>query len=183
MVWRSIDFGRIVDEATGALRRLGAPPKLSAVGPVRLGIGVVASLVLLFSLIVIVMSLRGPRIPTDAQVYFYDLNEGTFFVGSLMDVPPIPRRSGPLPNGEPAGVRAHLFACGDCGPPENLVGYLETTRVSRETGEPVRVRAAFEPGDRGDPEWILAESGLGEDIENRLRARCPEGVELNSCLP
>ncbi len=62
--------------------------------------------------------------------YFYDLNTGELFVADALDIAPIEAPSGKpykLPNGQeiPAGVRAFVYACGECGPDSKKIGYLE----------------------------------------------------------
>ena len=59
-------------------------------------------------------------------VWYYDLNTGELFVAKSDRIPPIEAPSGRLPSGMPAGVRAHVFSCGDCeNPDERFLGFLE----------------------------------------------------------
>lgn len=61
------------------------------------------------------------------KAYYFDIGTGEVFVASARFQPPIPAPSGSLlGDGAPAGVRAEMFACGDCGDPSaRFVGYLD----------------------------------------------------------
>ncbi len=62
--------------------------------------------------------------------FFYDLNTGKLFVADALEIAPIEAPSGKpfaLPDGTeiPAGVRAFVYACGECDPKTRKIGYLE----------------------------------------------------------
>jgi len=68
----------------------------------------------------------GPRYKESKKAWFYDLNTGELFSGSSKQTGPIEASSGPLPNGEPAGVRAHVYSyLSDPNAAELFVGFLE----------------------------------------------------------
>lgn len=63
----------------------------------------------------------------DARVFFFDVGTGETFIADASTLPPISARSGAtLPDGQPGGVRARMYACGGCADKSKLfVGYLE----------------------------------------------------------
>lgn len=85
--------------------------------------------------------------------YYYDLNTNALFVGPTYAVPPIDAPSGAAPDGSPAGVRAHLFACGSCASPDDrFVAYL--VRVNPNSAALVyasHVRSNAQAGSPPDP--------------------------------
>jgi len=70
-----------------------------------------------------------PKQPPPSQPtgdWYYDLNTGTLFTAPSGQLPPINAPSGPTPSGEPAGVRAFVFACGECAnPADRFPAYLQ----------------------------------------------------------
>jgi len=62
-----------------------------------------------------------------SKAWFYDLNTGELFTAAAKELPPIKAPSGPLPDGQPAGVLAHVFSFAD--EPNELnrfIAFLET---------------------------------------------------------
>lgn len=78
----------------------------------------IAVLLLVVALAVTLMFGRPERLGMPDR-YFYDLNTGELFMVSTDALPPIETSSGPF-QGRPAGVQAHVYACGECEP--NLTG-------------------------------------------------------------
>ena len=63
----------------------------------------------------IILKSKGPSGASQFKSqYYYDLNTGTIFAADSSEMPPIETPSGPDKTGNPAGVRARVFACGDC---------------------------------------------------------------------
>lgn len=62
----------------------------------------------------IILQAKGPSASRMKSQYYYDLNTGTIFTADSSEMPPIETPSGPDKTGKPAGVRARVFACGDC---------------------------------------------------------------------
>lgn len=79
---------------------------------------IIAVVILVVSLGVIIMNTRGPGAVQTVDLYFYDLNTGQLFVAASDQIPPIDVPGGqPIQTAQgpkPAGVRAHVFACGTC---------------------------------------------------------------------
>lgn len=85
-----------------------------------------------FALLGIAKWLTRPEKPIRLEDYkkawFYDLNTGKLFVARSDQIPPIQAPSGPLPNGEPAGVKAYVLSyVYDPNEFERFIGFLETT--------------------------------------------------------
>lgn len=110
------------------------------------------------------------------RAWFYDQNTGELFVGSSKKTGPIAAPSGPLPNGEPAGVRARVYSY-VLDPDESklFVGFLE--RPDPDT--PFKASAAdmkeFSKWARGrlvkrveDEQWVAASSPEGHEIVEAL---------------
>jgi hypothetical protein len=106
------------------------------------------------------------------KVWFYDLNTGELFSASSKQTGPIAAPSGPLPNGEPAGLRAHVYSfVRDPNASERFVGFLEkpdpNTDVSKLTGD----RSNFKEWARGrlikrvgGDTWVSPTSQRGRQI-------------------
>ena len=72
--------------------------------------------------------LHRPVVP-NAQ-YFYDVQTGKVFVAGSSEIPPIDTESDSDENDEPAGARAHIYACGDCLPSYNRMGVAQSEEAS-----------------------------------------------------
>lgn len=171
-------------------------------------VGILAAVVLLvISLFIIYRQLTGsgggPRI---TELYYYDLNTGRVFVAPIEAVPPIETDSGDY-QGEPAGVRANIFACGSCRKsyagmtPEEIesagadLAYLQKY--------PPDAKAAIErsrSGEAGQQDYLAAEQELYsavyedewyhvyEDAEQigqltQIDLDCPEDKRPKVCFP
>ncbi|MHC4647731.1 MAG: hypothetical protein ACYTBJ_19875 [Planctomycetota bacterium] len=109
-----------------------------------------------------------------AKAWFYDLNTGELFTASKRLVAPIETDTGPLPNGEPAGVRAYVLSyAAEPNESNRFIGFLEKADPFAES--------SANPGDdegsgaerwgRGklirrveDLEWVPADSMEGREI-------------------
>ncbi len=82
-------------------------------------------LLILLLIVLVVALLFVRKTPTsgrpEGQLWFYNEITGQLFAASDLSIPPIETLSGPG-----TGVRAWVFACGDCSNPnERFIGYLE----------------------------------------------------------
>lgn len=91
----------------------------------------ITGVTLVILLIVIIGLMSGPKAPEIKEfkkAWFYDLNTGKLFVGKSKLKPPIEAPSGPLADGRPAGVIAHVFTYAhEPNESERFIGFLETT--------------------------------------------------------
>jgi len=82
------------------------------------------------------------RLEDYKKAWFYDLNTGKLFVARSDQIPPIQAPSGPLPNGEPAGVKAYVLSyVYDPNEFERFIGFLETTDPRVRSDSPSTVGA------------------------------------------
>jgi hypothetical protein len=140
----------------------------------------------------------GPRV---IDVYYFDLNTQKLFTAKSDQIPPIETPSGPVPGiGAPAGVRAYVFACNDCGnESDRFVGWLEMytpeakallTQPAAETPEEAAQREArmYEVWETGQllsldgRSWARANSQEAMNITSTIEGKCPGGAP-KPCLP
>lgn len=158
----------------------------------NLTIGIAAAVIVICA--VLVIRQLGPssehlyvRPPQELLVWFYDRNTEQLFTMPAHTVGPVETDSGPY-RGEPAGVRAHVFACGDCATSERYIGYLEKPSPDEANqptdGEPA-LETDFPPlySRPGGNEWFRADSREAARIEQAAHSRCPNGVTANYCQP
>ena len=101
----------------------------------RIIIGITA--VTVFVLLTVVIGLlSGPKAPEVREYkkeWYYDLNTGKLFIAKSSLIPPIEAPSGPLPDGKPAGVKAHVFTyVYEPNESERFIGFLETSDPNAE---------------------------------------------------
>jgi len=158
----------------------------------------VAVLILALGWIVQEVRFRWNRSAVIPDAWFYDLNTGQLFRAKSNGLPPIAAPSGPLPNGKHAGVRAKVFACGDCSDPSNrFIGWLEklTPEVKyaitdEHAGEWEGFTSMNMPYLDGllvqavnGEYWYKATSQDGRVLMEAPRKRCTLDKVLNSCFP
>jgi len=115
------------------------------------------------------------QVDTSEKEWFYDLKHHNLFVVKSGQLPPIEAPSGPLANGEPAGVRAYVFTYSDDpNTTDTFIGFLETIdpNVDKSTIGPMDLRVSgAEMFTKGrlirrpkDKEWVEANSEKGREI-------------------
>ncbi|UCD49742.1 MAG: hypothetical protein JSW27_19685 [Phycisphaerales bacterium] len=110
------------------------------------------------------------------KAWFYDLNTGRLFVGSGKEIGPVKAPSGPLPNGEPAGYRAHVCSfLRDPNESERFVAFLEKPDPNSSPAA-----LTWDPGNLeewakgrlikrvGGDEWVSPTSPRGRQIIQEL---------------
>ena len=86
----------------------------------------VCFLMLVLALIKISCRPRRPEVKPATKAWFYDLNTSELFADKADLDGPIDAPSGPLADGEPAGVRAYVFSyVDDPNEDEIMIGYME----------------------------------------------------------
>jgi hypothetical protein len=129
--------------------------------------------------LVLVLALRpvpGPSRMQGKTAWFCDVNTGKLFQGSPKKVGPIQAPSGPAPNGEPAGFRAHVYSYAlDPNETELFVGFLErpdpearrkyATADVRDIDRWTQGRLIRRPDDK---QWVRASSPEGQAILQEL---------------
>ncbi len=131
---------------------------------------------------------RGARV---VEVYFMDTADGSIFTDKSDQLPPITAPSGKH------GVRAFVFACGDCGDEANrFVGWLET--YTPEAKKAIETPAAGPEGGMANYElvenghlvaspdsngkWIKANSKDGFMLMDKIQGKCGNQA-LKPCFP
>lgn len=177
---------------------------------------IAAVVILILSLGYIVWSSKGPSYGARViDVYYYDLNTQKVFTAKSDQVPPIDAPSGPFrtPAGQevPGGVRAYLFACGDCQDFTGLtaaelqakggfIGWLEMytpeakAMLTQPPGESpeaaaereMRMYQVWESGQLiASPDnlrWVSQNTEEGVRITSQIEGKCPGGTP-KPCLP
>lgn len=168
---------------------------------------ILAVVVLVISLGVIIMNSSGRSGARIVDMYYYDMNSGKLFVGKSDQLAPIDAPSGPYRD-QPGGVRAYVFACGEC--PDNIdgatladlqsngafVGWMEmytpeakAALTQQQEGPPADM-AFYEAFERGqlvkrpeDEQWVQAQSEPGFRITEQITTKCPSGEMPQPCFP
>ncbi len=150
---------------------------------------VISTLALTVSAVVLIVRFWPPP-AAPRTVWYMDLGTGELFVADSGLTPPIAAPSGTLSEqGQPMGVRAHVFARGSCWWPwSRYVGYLENAapQTSAKFNRPAFAPAVTEddlqvsrPDVAGG--WISMNSKEGMDI---IRAAMePDGRAAHECFP
>ena len=172
--------------------------------PAMVTIGAVLVLVICLVLIIVQLS-GGGAAGGEREIYYYDLNTEKLFTASNRTNPPIETDSGAY-EGEPAGVQATVFACGQCDQDytgmtaaqveqnDAAIGYLE--KFTPEAKEVIEDESSDEEGYdvmlRGhlvrrvdQSQWVPRESEEGYRItqEAQMNADCPPDQPPQPCVP
>ena len=162
----------------------------------RIIIGITAITVLVL-VIVVISLLSGPEVP-EVQEYtkawYYDLNTGKLFVAKKDLLPPIEAPSGPLPDGSPAGVKAHVFTfTADPNESERFIGFLETSDPNAEIefdssgSQKIDSAASWGQGKLfrrvDDDKWVCGSSKEGRAILEEALERNENGKRALYCRP
>ena len=169
------DFGYLKYEIKGWWERLSIRDWISR-SPILI---ISASILLVVGIMVFLISLTLPdkveQVDTSEKEWFYDLKYRRLFTVKKGLLPPIEAPSGPLANGEPAGVRAYVFTYSDDpNTTDTFIGFLETIdpNVDKSSIGPMDLRVSgAELFTKGrlirrvkDKEWVEANSEKGRAI-------------------
>ncbi|MCF7975661.1 MAG: hypothetical protein K9N55_17725 [Phycisphaerae bacterium] len=108
----------------------------------------------------------------DKKAWFYDQNTGRLFIASGKNSGPIKAPSGPLPDGSPAGVRAHVYShVPEPKTSDLFVGFLE--KPAAQSGTAAQTGSGQWGQDRlikreKDAAWVSATSPQGRGILSSL---------------
>ena len=130
--------------------------------------------------------------------WFYDLNTGKLFTVNAGQLPPLEAPSGPLSDGQPAGVKAYVFNYGGEPNEENqFIGYIETFKpeakekllnfVKSKTNNIEEAMKLIEKGRlvrrTADKQWVPADSNEGRAVINKAFRPNKEGEYPNPSQP
>jgi hypothetical protein len=162
-----------------------------------------AVVVLVICLGLVVLQLTGGGSAGGGSDYYYDLNTGKIFVAEAAQAP-IKAPSGPTDNGNPAGVRAIIYACGECGSYDGMdqqqiaenggkLAYL----VRMQNNQPQQQQGGDNGNQQRPPspmfmqplvsrpdkiQWVRETSQQAQSIV-RSEPNCPEGQKVRICDP
>lgn len=154
-----------------------------------LGYAVIGAILLIALVVVLLQGERTPNRDITLGAFYLDTKTGEVFTDKIGTLPPIK-----APSGEATGVRALVFACGQCDPLENrFVGYLSRFTdeakavMESDTATPLEARDAKFGGRRikrvGDADWKVWQSEEGAAIiATRDNGRC-KGGRVVGCKP
>jgi hypothetical protein len=172
---RMADFGYLKYEIKEWWERLAIREWLSRSPKLVIGVSVVS----VVGLMVFGTWLTLPKKVVEVENYemdwFYDLKHRRLFVARKGQIPPIEAPSGPLANGEPAGVRAYVFTySNEPNTTDTFIGFLETTdpNVDKSSIGPMDLRVSgAEIWGKGrlirrvkDEKWVPANSEEGRAV-------------------
>jgi len=131
------------------------------------------------------------RLKPPTKEWFYDLNTGQLFTADRVLIPPINAPSGPLPTGEPAGVRACVLTYADSpNDSSRFIGFLEKVNPHpKKAGTDDRHSGARQWGHARlirrveDSEWVEADSPQGREILEEAFAPDPNGERPHYVRP
>jgi len=127
----------------------------------------------------------------EAAHYYYDRNTGKVFVRES-ETSPMAAPSGETPDGQPAGVRAWIFACGQCQGSYEGMTPVEIAETGAELVYLTRQRAIDTRNDvtvkqtavskPGSDRWVSA--GRPEAMRMmQYSGNCPKGKTVQRCRP
>ncbi|MHC4643365.1 MAG: hypothetical protein ACYS32_17110 [Planctomycetota bacterium] len=162
----------------------------------RIIIGVTVVTVVIFVVIVIglVSEPEVAEIREYKKSWYYDLNTSQLFTARKGLIPPIDAPSGPLPDGGPAGVKAHVFTyVPEPNESERFVGFLETTDpnadINSSTSAMQKTNNAASWGHGklfrrvDDEKWVLGSSRKGRAILEEALLPNDKGERPLNCRP
>ncbi len=194
MDFRMPDFGYLKYEIKELWERLAIRNWLSRSPKLVISVSAVS----VFVLMGIVIWLSLPRKVVEVENYekdwYYDQKHRRLFVGRRGQIPPIEAPSGPLANGEPAGVRAYVFTySNEPNEADRFIGFLETTDPNVEKSSlghvDLRVSGAEIWGQGRlirrvkDEKWVPANSEEGRAILKETFRRNEAGEAAHYCPP
>jgi len=118
------------------------------------------------------------KITDTDKAWFYDLNTKKLFTADKMSFPPVNAPSGPLPDGRPAGVLAHVLTFDLTGKDKSqqFIGYLEklTDKGKQEWQD------ALANGTLAKMNWAAGRLIKKVEDEKWLKADSPEGIKIRT---
>ena len=169
------DFGYLKYEIKGWWERLAIRDWLRRSPKLIISVSVLFVVGMMVFLVWLTLPEKVEQVDTSEKEWFYDLKHRRLFIVKKGPLPPIEAPSGPLANGEPAGVRAYVFTYSDDpNTTDTFIGFLETTdpNVDKSSIGPMDLRVSgaqiFTKGRLirrvKDKEWVEANSEEGRAI-------------------
>lgn len=156
----------------------------------KVGIGI-AAVVIVAAIGVFVMNSddSNPDHRSNTKEWFYDLGDKKLFAVDASTPSPVEAPSGAKDaDGDPGGVKAYVFGCGDCT--EHFIGYLMkysaegkkimdsgVENANREAKKFIVFRSVE------DGEWVSDVSEEGSKLVRAAVTKCPNDKKIQSCNP
>ena len=119
----------------------------------------------------------GTDLPTFTHTFFYDVNTKKLYSVPMDTDPPAK-----APSGAGAGVRAHVFVCGDCSDvSKHFTSYLQSRMTLKTSTQETGKRKAMMDSQGGlvdvvrapdEKEWVPISSKHGLELMGRAQKKC-----------
>ena len=174
--WLSYEIRHKIERLRDGYERLHVKDAINENPRTVMGVTVFSVLLLALVLLLVGREPPGRRYKAGKQAWFYDLNTGELFVDSSKQTGPIEAPSGPLFDGEPAGLKAHVYSYVlDPNASEHFVGFLERPDPQAEVKQLASDQGNFPEWARGrlirrvdDETWVSPTSRQGREIIQEL---------------
>lgn len=148
-----------------------------------IGVASLAAVLLALALLRVLRPPASASFQPGKSAWFYDANTDQLFVGGSRQAGPITAPSGPLPDGGPAGFRAHVYSYVlDPNESELFVGFLERPDPEAGARRLTHDMSDFNRWTWGrlvkrvdDTQWVGAASPAGQAILRELLAPNEQG--------
>lgn len=137
-----------------------------------IGVACLSAVLLCLVVVWVLWPTASASFQSGGPVWFYDVNTGQLFVGRSKHGGPIPAPSGPLPDGGPAGFRAHVYSYVlEPNESELFVGFLERPDPGAGDSQSTSDMKDFNAWARSrlikrveDKQWVAATGPEGREI-------------------
>jgi hypothetical protein len=181
MAWRmpellKNEIGHLLERLREGTEGLNLRSRVNSHPGAVLGVAAVSVLLLTGALVRFFRSAPPPAFQEGRQAWFYDVNTRELFLASRKKTGPIEAPSGPTPDGELAGFRAHVYGCVlDPNESELFVGFLERPDPDSDTKAAASDIRDFDRWARSrlirrvdDKQWVRVMSPEGQAILNEM---------------
>ncbi|MGD9110105.1 MAG: hypothetical protein PVG93_04110 [Phycisphaerales bacterium] len=140
------------------------------------GIALACVFILILTLFSLLAGPKRPKVEVYKKAWFYDLNTGKLFTDKESKTGPVKAPSGPRPDGEPAGVRAHVFTYKNKPDEADLyIGYLTKPDLNAPDLDDATWEQTTLVRSTPDANWVSANSPKGKEIVRKALARDERG--------
>ena len=189
--WLSYEFRHKIEGLRNRFERLHVKDTINDNPRIVAIVALVSVLLLGFTVSLVRRETPSGHYRLSKKAWFYDLNTGELFVSSSKQTGPIAAPSGPLPNGEPAGLRAHVYSfLSDPNEAERFVGFLEKPDPNAATKALTSDPRKFEEWSHGrlikrvgGDTWVSPTSRRGRQIIQELTHPNSQGRTPMYCTP
>lgn len=159
------------------LERLKALRILISTNPIlKISISMLCAILIITTLWMTLFAGEKVKIYKASHVWIYDINTGELFTGEKTSLPPVETTSGPLPDGQPAGVIANVLTYDTTGKDKSqqFIGYL--VKLTEE-GK-IAWTDAFETDSMAEMNWETGKLIKRPDDKEWVKADSTEGMRI-----